>query len=330
MMKLAIVGAAHVHAASYARLCKELEDVEVTAVYDPDPETAREVAFLCGASLRREVSECLGPEVEAVLICSENSRHPELIYAAAKAGKHILCEKPLATTAKEAKAIVEACRDAGVQLQTAFPCRYHPTIVRTKEILDKGLLGEILAVRATNHGQMPGGWFANPELSGGGAIMDHTVHVVDLLRFLLQDEFASVYALSARRFHKIKVEDTGMLSLAMQKGVLVTLDPSWSRPASYPTWGDVTMELVGTEGTLYVDMFSQAVQWYRSVSPTYQWVPYGANMDALMLADFVQRVRTQQAVAITGVDGLRATEVVMAAYQSVASGQVCPVVAETP
>jgi len=136
-MKLAILGAAHVHAASYARICKELEDVQVSAVYDADAATAMRVANLCGAVATQEVGECLGPDIDAVLVCSENAHHLALIEAAAKAGKHILCEKPLAVTAREAMAAVTACRSAGVQLQIAFPCRYHPTITRTQEILQR-------------------------------------------------------------------------------------------------------------------------------------------------------------------------------------------------
>ncbi|MCY0876969.1 MAG: Gfo/Idh/MocA family oxidoreductase [Firmicutes bacterium] len=328
-MKLAILGVAHVHAKGYAQICKQLGDVEVARVYDRDAEAARLVADVCDAQPTQDVSACLGPEIDAVLICSENIYHSTLVRLAAAAGKHILCEKPLATSAQEAKEMVAVCKEAGVQLQTAFPCRYHPTITRTREVLAEGVLGDILAVRASNHGQMPGGWFASQALAGGGAIMDHTVHVVDLLRYLLDDEFASVYALSAHRFHDIEVEDAGLLSLHMQKGVMVTLDPSWSRPASNPTWGDVTMEFVGTNGTLSVDVFAQVVEWYRTAVPTYQWAPYGADMDALMLADFIERVRAQQTVRVTGVDGLRATEVVMAAYASVASGTVQPVLQET-
>lgn len=319
-MKLAMLGAAHVHASGYAQACKGLPDVAIAAVYDVDPQKAREIAALCGATAFDSAAACLGPEIDAVLICSENSRHGELVGAAAAAGKSVLCEKPLATTVAEAQALVQMCAKAGVQLMTAFPCRYHPTIERTRAHLEAGRLGEVLAVRATNHGQMPGGWFADPVLAGGGALMDHTVHVVDLLRYLLGAEFDSVYALSARRFHDVPTEDSGMLSMKMDSGVIVTLDPSWSRPASYPTWGNVTMELVGTEGSLAVDMFSQNVDVFNNVGKSFQWAAYGSDMNALMLADFTRRVQAGEAVAITGVDGLRATEVVAAAYASAASG----------
>jgi len=330
-MKLAMLGAAHVHASGYAQICNTLEDIQITDVYDENVETARAIAALCGATVRETVAECLRPEVDAVLICSENIHHVKLVKAAATACKHVLCEKPLATTVSEAAMMVQWCEQAGVQLQTAFPCRYHPTITRAKELLDQRRLGDILAVRATNHGQMPGGWFADPALAGGGALMDHTVHVVDLLRYLLQDEFVGVYALSAKRFHDIEAEDSGLLSLEMQNGVLVTLDPSWSRPSSYPTWGNVTMELIGTEGSLYVDMFAQNLECFEnSGHPSYQWASFGSDMNRLMFSDFVRRVSAQEPVAITGVDGLRATEVVAAAYQSANSGELCPVVVHTP
>ncbi len=322
-MKLAMLGAAHVHASEYVQVCKTIPDVEFTQIYDANLGTAKRIAELCDATATDDPLTCLSPAIDAVVICSENYRHVELVQSAALAGKDILCEKPLATNVADAQELVTLCSRLGVQLQTAFPCRYHPTIARTKELIDQGLLGEILAVRATNQGQIPGGWFADPLLAGGGALMDHTVHVVDLLRFLLHDEFDSVFAYSATRFHDVKTEDSAFLSMTLKNGVIVTLDPSWSRPLSYPTWGNVTMELVGTEGTLFVDMFSQNMEFYSTSS--YQWLPFGTNMNRLMLIDFVERLQQKQPVAITGEDGLRATEVVAAAYLSVKTGTLCSI-----
>src|SRR5438094_400261 len=103
-----------------------------------------------------------------------------------------------------------------------------------------GAIGEVLAVKGTNHGSLPPGWLTDPALAGGGAVMDHTVHVADLLRWILEREFVSVYAEIDTLLHPgLPVDDCGTLLLEMEGGVFASLDPSWSRPRTFPTWGDV-------------------------------------------------------------------------------------------
>ena len=80
--------------------------------------------------------------------------------------------------------MIDACKANGVLLQTAFPVRYNTTVVRAKQMIDEGKLGRILAMKGTNRGRNPGGWFVDPELSGGGAVIDHTVHVADIMRWI--------------------------------------------------------------------------------------------------------------------------------------------------
>ena len=87
-------------------------------------------------------------------------------------------------------------------------------------------------------------------LSGGGAATDHIVHIMDLIRWILKDEVKSVYAELDTRFYDIDVEDCGMVTLELESGVIVSIDPSWSRPQTFPTWGDAIMNFVGTKGNL--------------------------------------------------------------------------------
>ena len=121
------------------------------------------------------------------------------------------------------------------QLQIAFPVRFHPVFVELKQVLDRGDLGRILSVECTNHGSMPGGWFIDSELSGGGAVIDHTVHVIDLLRWFWGAEVTEVFAeVGDSLVHPgLGIDDAGMLSFTLANGVYGTLDTSWSRP--HPT-----------------------------------------------------------------------------------------------
>jgi predicted dehydrogenase len=189
-------------------------------------------------------------------------------------------------------------------------------MVRLKRAVDQGDIGDVVAIRGTNRGRCPFGWFTEPALSGGGAVIDHTVHVTDLMRWLLGSEVVEVYAETSNRMFGLGFEDTGFLSLQFGNGVFATLDSSWSRPKSFPTWGDVTLSVVGTKGTLTLDMFSQNLVLYSDKTGGVSWSNWGSNIDLLMLGAFVDAVASGSTVPISGVDGLRAAQVALAAYRS--------------
>jgi predicted dehydrogenase len=151
--------------------------------------------------------------------------------------------------------------------------------------------------------------------------MDHTVHVVDLLRWCLDDEPAQVYAVCSNLLHGKPVEDLACLTITFGSGVVATLDPSWSRTSSYPYETDVTMEIGCEQATLQLDAFSRHLHIYPERSPHAVWREWDMGMDAAMVADFVRAVRDGEAPAATGRDGERALAVVLAAYASIASRQ---------
>src|SRR5579862_5112717 len=262
-VKIGMMSFAHMHAASYAHSIVTRPDTEMVGIADHDPARAREMAKHFGTQAFESYEALLAaPGLQAVVICSENVRHRALAEMAAGAGKHILCEKPLATSIADGEAMIAACRKAGVQLMTAFPCRYSPVMQRLKAALDSGEAGKILAFRGTNRGRNPGGWFTKKSESGGGATMDHTVHVTDLMRWLIRDEVKEVYAEISNGINHLEFDDVGFLSLTFQKGAFGTLDASWSRPKAFPTWGDVTLDVICDNGTLSLDMFAQNLVLY--------------------------------------------------------------------
>lgn len=315
--KIGMMSFAHMHAGSYAHSIVTRPDTELIGIADHDPQRAEQMARQFETKAFESYEALLAaPGLDAVVICSENARHRSLVELAAKAGKHILCEKPLAIRISDAEAMISACKSAGVQLMTAFPCRYSPAIARLKAIVDSGKAGNILAIRGTNRGRNPGGWFTVKSESGGGATIDHTVHVTDLMRWLLKDEVKEVYAEIGNNIGHKAFDDVGFLNLTFQKGAFGTLDASWSRPNAFPTWGDVTMEVVCDNGTLSLDMFSQNMVLYSDKSESVSWLNWGSNIDDAMVGDFARAVREGSPVAITGEDGLRAAEVALAAYRS--------------
>ncbi len=318
-IRIGIAGVAHGHAHSYARAGKSLSGVQVVGVHDHDQRRGQEFADHYGLPFFATIAALLAT-CDTLMIASENSYHHPYAMQAAAANIPTLCEKPLASNVADARAMVQAFASAGVQLGTAFPVRYSPAVRRLRDTIVNGSLGDTLMVRATNRGTYPGGWFGDPTLAGGGAIMDHTVHVTDLVRWIWGREIVEVYAEGDTMLHDIPVDDVGMLLLTLDDGMVVSLDPSWSRPAGvYPTWGDVTMEVTTQNGIVNLDTFGPHVDLYQKSTAQVRWVGYGVNFDAFMIDDWINAVRTGGPAPISGVDGLRAVEVVDAAYRSVRS-----------
>jgi len=308
------------HAYSYASAVNQLPNAKLVGIYDDNEERGKRGAEMFRTRFFADAEELL-KHVDAVIICSENAFHRKWTELAAKHGKDILCEKPIATSVEDAKAMIKACEEAGVRLQIAFPVRFCTPIRRVKALLDEGAIGEIVAVRGTNRGQMPGGWFIQKELAGGGAVMDHTVHVVDVVRWLTGKEVVSVYAEVDTMIHDVDIDDCGMLFMELEGGIPFTQDPSWSRPKSFHTWGDVTLELVGTQGSLYVDALAQSIRIYDDGAGKLVTQPFTEDMDLALIADFVEMVATKRSPSITGFDGLQAMAVALAAYESARLGQ---------
>ena len=324
-MKIGILSLAHMHAYSYARALRRMPGVELAGVADVDRDRGSEAARQFGTRFFPTVEALLQSEVDGVIICSPNSEHVDLTLAAAAHKKHVLCEKPIATRLEDAHRMIEACRENSVSLGIAFPCRFHPSARRLREAILAGQLGRVVAICATTHGMMPPGWFLDREKAGGGAVMDHTVHVVDLMRWFLGQEVTRVYAEAGTLLHDVSIDDCGLLSLELSGGAFATLDTSWSRPKGFPTWGDVTMEIVGTGGVANLDMFAQNLVVYGQGELTTRYENWGSDADYLLVRDFVRSIAEGRQPLAGGRDGLKALEVALAAYQAAETHEPVPV-----
>jgi predicted dehydrogenase len=323
MIRIGILNTAHGHAHAYAAHLRALAGVELIGVADDD--AARGLAFAERHGIRayESAQALLAEHLDGVLICSANQQHRALTELAAQQTRHILCEKPIATTIADAEAMIAACASAGAKLQIAFPVRFAPPVLRLRSMLQSGALGQIYSLKATNHGQMPGGWFVDRALAGGGAVIDHTVHVIDLLRWFFDAEVSEVYAeVGIGLLHDgLDIDDAGLLSFKLSNGAYGTLDTSWSRPAAFPTWGDVTIEVVAERGWARLDAFKQQLAVYSNRANRAQWVGWGSDMDLGLMRDFVAMIAEGREPSITGRDGLKALEVALAAYQSAERGE---------
>jgi UDP-N-acetylglucosamine 3-dehydrogenase len=319
-VRVGIVSFSHVHSPAYAGVLGDLNTADFVGITDEDAGRGAEAAEQFGVRFFHS-AHSLFEEVDAVVVCSENKYHARDVIPALQGRVHVLCEKPIATTVEDARAMIQASENSGSQLRTAFPVRYLPPVARAREIVRGGSMGRVLAVNGTNHGQIPGGWFLDPELAGGGAVMDHTVHLADLLRWMLDVEVKSVYAEVDSFFGAGGTDDAAILTLELEggsfaDGAFATIDPSWSRGEGYPTWGDVTLRISGTSGVLDVDPFAQPLKTFDHETGSPSWSYVGEDMNALMLADFLRGVAEDDPSGASGLDGLRTFEVVLAAYRS--------------
>lgn len=316
-LKVGFISFAHGHAFSYLEGMRKHPQVQVVGIADEVKSRVEHVVDQYDIPYYEDYKELLLTDIDAVVICSENAYHYEMTLAAAEAGKHVLCEKPLGISVSEMEEMIQVCQDKGVQLMTAFPCRSLMSVIRAKEAVERGEIGEIIAIKGTNRGSNPRGWFVDPSLSGGGALLDHTVHVMDLMHWFTKSQVREVYAYAATRFNEeLQVDDAGMIHVKFENGVFGVLDTSWSRPKSFPTWGDVTMEIIGTKGVVHVDAFAQKNEIFSDEDGKGSWEFWGDNMDNMMAASFVDAILAGKPVPITGEDGLRAASVALAGYRS--------------
>ncbi|WP_298327376.1 Gfo/Idh/MocA family oxidoreductase [Haloactinopolyspora sp.] len=330
-LRIGLLSFAHLHAASYARVLSALPGIEVLAT-DPGHENrpageigGAEAAAEFGVPYVDDIDALLAWQPDGVIVCSENANHRAHVELLVAAGIPVLCEKPLATSTEDARAMVKAAEAAGVALMVAFPVRFSTAFAALRERIEAGALGTICAVTGTNNGRVPTGraWFTDPELAGGGALTDHTVHVADLMDALLGGQRArSVYAQSNQIMHpQARVETAGLVSIEYPGGVIATIDCSWSKPTDYPTWGGLTLSVVGSAATADMDAFGSRVDGFSGAQRAPVWLPYGADSDAALIAEFVDAIRTGRTPQPDGRVGLRTVEIVEAAYASAAAGE---------
>jgi predicted dehydrogenase len=325
-IKIGILSFAHHHGEAYIQNLLAIPGVELLGAADEDAERGKRLASQHVARFFSSYEALLDAKPDGVIVCSENNRHRQLVEMAASRNINVLCEKPLATTLDDAQAIVSACEHAGVLLMTAFPMRFSAPLLEVKSRLEAGELGRVYCFNGTNQGELPTkhrAWFVDPERAGGGAIMDHTVHLVDIMRWYLDSEVSQVYAQANKIFHadEVEVETGGLEMLTFQDGVFASIDCSWSRPPYWPTWGGLTFEMVTERGAVLVDGFKQNLTIYSHANQRPTWQYWGSDMNQAMVNDFIEAIRLGRAPRVSGVDGLRAVEVALAAYQSSQSGQ---------
>ena len=233
---VAFVGCAHIHTPSFVNLLRGRKEVKVKFVWDHDAERAANRARELGAQVVKDVQDVWSdPEIKAVVICSETTRHRDLVLAAAKAGKHMFVEKPLGITAQESREMAEAIEKANLLFTTGYFMRTDPKHLFLKEEIAKGRFGKITRIRGSNcHSGSLGGWFdkewrwmADPKIAGVGAFGDLGTHKLDILMWLMGDVESVTADVKVVTGRYGDCDETGEALIRFKNGVLGTLAAGW-------------------------------------------------------------------------------------------------------
>lgn len=276
------------------------------------------------------------PEVHIVTLCLPNDLHCQATVDAARAGKHVICEKPLCLNLQEADQMIAACKKAGVQLMYAEELCFTPKYVRAKQLVDEGALGKVYLIKQSEkHSGPHADWFWNVERSGGGVLMDMGCHGIEFARWILgRPKVTSVYAQCGTYVHKDKTrgEDNAILLLEFENDAVALIEESWARLGGM----DDRAEIYGSQGVTYADLLhGNALETYSEVGYGYavEKAPTTRGWTFTMFEEmwnygfpqemqhFVDCVRFNTPAAVTGEDGKAVLEVILAAYASAGSGK---------
>jgi predicted dehydrogenase len=291
----------------------EVSGARIAAVCDLDPAVAMRVATEFDSEAHTDWHSLLEMRgLDIVDICTPPNEHAAIALHALENNLHVLCEKPLARTVEEARAMVEKAEEVNRKLMTAFCHRFHPPIVFAKELIDNDDLGRIVMFRSRFSGHMDGleeRWFSDPEVAGGGALLDTAIHSIDLFRYLVGEVESATGKLSTFN-PKLKVEDSAAVVLQSEKGALGVIESSWSTLG-----GKNVVELYGTAGACFVDYDTGKIQFKTADMAVWETREEGGS-DRFQreISHFADAVRGLQPLIVTGVDGLRANEIAQEIY----------------
>ncbi|MDR3621944.1 MAG: Gfo/Idh/MocA family oxidoreductase [Paludisphaera borealis] len=328
----------------HTRAINEIENAQVVAAFSRSKANGEKIAGLAGhqCQIYDDLDAMLKhPGLDVVCICTPSGAHKEAAVQAARAGKHVVVEKPLEINLARCDAIIDACDEAGVRLCTIFPSRFSPANLRLKEAVEGGRFGRLTLGdthvkwwRSQDYYDS-GGWRGTWNLDGGGALMNQAIHNVDLLYWLMGD-VDSIVAHTATLAHvRIEVEDTAVAALRFKNGALGVLEAATS---AYPGLLKRT-EIHGDRGSARVEQDDVTLWEFQEKVPSDHALTAAiAGRSALnsgasdprgishighrdQLVDFLEAIDVGRLPLVDGREGRKSVEIIRAIYQSARAGR---------
>lgn len=327
----------------HTRAIQEIAGARVAAVFDTVPERAAKIAALAGGDCRTfdDLDRMLAlDEIDVVSVCTPSGAHMDPAVACAKAGKHVVVEKPLEITVPRCDAIIDACDAAGVRLCAIFPSRFTPANIALKQAIDTGRFGRLtmgdtyIKWWRTQEYYDSGGWRGTWALDGGGALMNQSIHNVDLLQWLMGD-VDTVFAMTDTLAHvRIEVEDTAAAVLRFKNGALGVMEAATS---TFPGLLKRT-EIHGDRGSARVEQDDITLWEFQEKQPGDE--PILAAMASVsghkagasdprgithvghrdQISDFLRAIDEGRPATVDGREGRKAVEIIRAVYVSARTG----------
>ncbi len=271
-------------------------------------------------------------DIDVVILCVPNHLHAPMTIQAAKAGKHVIVEKPLCLTLEQGEHMIDQCRSSGVLLGYAEELCFAPKYVQAKQLADDGAVGRIYRVnQVEKHAGPYSEWFFKPETAGGGIVMDMGCHSIEWARWMFsKTKLVAVTAMMNTVMHKARthMEDDTVIYLEFEGGRSALLESSWALHGGMDSYGHV----LGDAGVIHVDLlkgqgllvhstagFGQDPSQTRGWTwPDYEW--NWNNGYPQEDAHFLQCIRDGSQPTETGEDGLEVLKIIHACYESAARG----------
>jgi UDP-N-acetyl-2-amino-2-deoxyglucuronate dehydrogenase len=336
VVRVAIVGCGRI-SASHVSAVEKIDGLELVAVADVEIDRANEVAQSQGIPAFRTVEELLAAvDCDVVSVCTPSGLHPAHGITAARAGKHVVTEKPMAISLADADALVQACDAAGVQLFVVKQNRLNPPIQLLRRAVDKGRFGRIYLANTTVRWTRPQEYYDAAPWRGtwefdGGAIMNQASHYVDLMQWLV-GPVESVVAKTATLARRIETEDTGMAVLRFRSGALGVIEVT---VLTYPRNFEGSITLLGEKGTVKIGgtAVNRVEQWQFADYDDDDKLIDAANTSPPTVYGFGHEGYYRNVLAVLrgeakpgtdGREGRKSLELILGIYESAKTGREVP------
>lgn len=322
-LRFGLVGAGGI-AQAYAQAFNESKCCELVAVADVREDAGAALAEIVGGTSYSDYRQLADVELDAVIVATPPSTHPEITCFFMERRIPVLCEKPLTTNVADAEKMIAAAEKAGVQFTMASKFRYCDDVIKAKGILASGVLGDVLQFENafTAKVDMSKRWNSQPEISGGGVLIDNGTHSVDIIRYFLGG-IDSVLVVDGGGTQDLSVDENVKMFAKTRNGVTASVDLTWGINKELPYF----ISIYGTNGTLHIG-------WRESkykINSSPDWTVFGKGYDKVAsfkgkIDNFANALRGKEELFIKPSDALASVQVIDAAYRSMRQNLWQPVI----